>query len=104
MYTVTLNIHTDDDIQGIKEAIAMDLEKYGGVEVVDVIKSAPVQKYICITECSEHYNCQCTDPNWIFERYQDTGCPIGKLSIWKKIEGESNVQYAEVWLGQYNPW
>lgn len=91
MYTITLKINTNEDIQGIKEAIAMDMEKYGDVEVVDVKESTPIQKYICITECSEYYNCQCTDPNWIFERYQDTGCPIGKLSIWKKIGDVSNV-------------
>ena len=36
MYTITLKINTNEDIQGIKESIAMDLEKYGDVEVVDV--------------------------------------------------------------------
>ena len=34
MYTITLKINTSEDIQGIKEAIAMDMEKYGDVEVV----------------------------------------------------------------------
>lgn len=36
MYTITLKINTSEDIQGIKEAIAMDMEKYGDVEVVEV--------------------------------------------------------------------
>ena len=36
MYTITLRINTSEDIQGIKEAIAMDMEKYGDVEVVEV--------------------------------------------------------------------
>ena len=36
MYTITLRINTDEDIQGIKESIAMDMEKYGDIEVVDV--------------------------------------------------------------------
>lgn len=36
MYIITLRINTDEGIQGIKESIAMDMEKYGDIEVVDV--------------------------------------------------------------------
>ena len=36
MYIITLKINTNEDIQGIKESIAMDMEKYGDVEIVEV--------------------------------------------------------------------
>lgn len=36
MYIITLKINTNEDIQGIKESIAMDMEKYGDIICVDV--------------------------------------------------------------------
>lgn len=40
-YQITLAVETAGDVQGLKEKLAMDFEKYGDVRVLEVRQCAP---------------------------------------------------------------